>query len=182
MHFVVTDLESTCDEPQLPRNEMEPIEIGAVIVNEKFEIIDKFETFIKPTIHSELTPFCTKLTTIKQSDVENAPTFIESYLSFEKWFTQFNDVVFCSWGKYDSYELRRVCALNDLEFYFSEEQCFNLKRMFAKKQKIGKEVGVRRALNLAGIKFEGQVHRGIDDAINISKLLRYSYFDDIIKK
>lgn len=182
MYFIVTDLESTCDEPQLPRDEMEPIEIGAVAVNEKFEIIDKFETFIKPCIHPQLTKFCTTLTTIEQSDVDNAPSFIEAYLSFEKWFTQFDDTVFCSWGRYDAYELSRVCKLNQLDFYFSQDKCFNLKRMFAKKQRIGKEVGVRRALNIAGIKFDGQIHRGIDDAINIAKLLRYSYSDDIIKK
>lgn len=30
----VLDLECTCDEPQFPRNEMEIIEIGAVIIDD----------------------------------------------------------------------------------------------------------------------------------------------------
>ncbi|MHA0112092.1 hypothetical protein ACXYUI_34335, partial [Klebsiella pneumoniae] len=47
----------------------------------------------------------------------------------------------------------------------------NAKRLFAKAQRIGKEVGMVRACALAGIRLEGQHHRGLDDAVNIAKLM-----------
>ena len=43
----VLDLECTCDEPQFPRNEMEIIQIGAVIIDDNFNIIDKFGNYKK---------------------------------------------------------------------------------------------------------------------------------------
>ena len=45
------------------------------------------------------------------------------------------------------------------------------KRLFAKAQRIGKEVGMARACALAGIALEGQHHRGLDDAMNIARLM-----------
>lgn len=45
------------------------------------------------------------------------------------------------------------------------------KRLFAKAQRIGKEVGMVRACALAGIALEGQHHRGLDDAVNIARLM-----------
>ncbi|MFX7784467.1 hypothetical protein ABTJ92_19795, partial [Acinetobacter baumannii] len=47
----------------------------------------------------------------------------------------------------------------------------NAKRLFAKAQRIGKEVGMVRACALAGIRREGQHHRGLDDAVNSAKLM-----------
>jgi inhibitor of KinA sporulation pathway (predicted exonuclease) len=47
----------------------------------------------------------------------------------------------------------------------------NATRLFAKAQRIGKEVGMVRACALAGIGLEGQHHRGLDDALNIAKLM-----------
>lgn len=47
----------------------------------------------------------------------------------------------------------------------------NAKRLFAKAPRIGKEVGMARACALAGLELEGQRHRGLDDAVNIAKLM-----------
>ncbi|MCO4856464.1 hypothetical protein MKD49_08210 [Herbaspirillum sp. WGmk3] len=51
----------------------------------------------------------------------------------------------------------------------------NAKRLFAKAQRIGKEVGMTKAYALAGLELEGQHRRGLDDAVNIAKLLPWVF-------
>jgi 3'-5' exoribonuclease 1 len=65
-HILVVDLEATCcDLQSIPRHQMETIEIGAVMVNTaSLEIVDEFQTFIKPLRHPILTEFCLQLTSI----------------------------------------------------------------------------------------------------------------------
>lgn len=183
--FIITDIEATCDDQEnlqstFSRELSEPIEIGAVAVNERLEILGEFQTFIKPlNYNTELTPFCMWLTKIKQSDVDNAPLYKEAYQSFEDWFLQYSNPEFCSWGRYDFYELKKFCERNGQKFHF--DSGVNLKNLFAKKQKIGREIGLGRALTKSGLQFVGTPHRGIDDAKNIARLLPYTYYDEKIE-
>ena len=39
----------------------------------------------------------------------------------------------------------------------------NLKQAYAKTKRIGKQVGMRKALELEGMRLEGQHHRALDD-------------------
>lgn len=183
--FIITDIEATCDDQNniqstFDRALSEPIEIGAVAVNENYEILGEFQTFIKPiNYNTGLTPFCMSLTKIKQFDVDNAPLYKEAYQSFEDWFLQYTKPEFCSWGKYDFNELKKFCARNGQKFYF--ESGVNLKNLFAKKQNISREIGLGRALTKSGLQFIGTPHRGIDDAKNIARLLPYTYYNEKIK-
>jgi len=56
--FLVIDLEATTsDDGSLPPNEMETIEIGAVLVNAKSLLpVDEFQTFDRPVRHPQLLP------------------------------------------------------------------------------------------------------------------------------
>ena len=81
MTYIIFDLEATCWE-QYDKSDNETIEIGAVKINDKFEIESDFEQFIKPIRYPKLSDFCKKLTTIKQSDVDNAPFFYEAKKKF----------------------------------------------------------------------------------------------------
>jgi inhibitor of KinA sporulation pathway (predicted exonuclease) len=48
----------------------------------------------------------------------------------------------------------------------------NLKASFAKARKI-KQVGMSRALQIAGLELDGEHHRALSDALNIAKLLPF---------
>ena len=78
---------------------VEIIEIGAVKINEKLEVVDDFCSFVRPKLHPEISPFCTKLTSIVQDDIEDAPMFDEAIELFEDW-VGFSDTrsVLMSWG------------------------------------------------------------------------------------
>lgn len=73
--LVVLDFEATCDEGKFYPQEI--IEWPAIIIDMQTSNIliqKQFHYYIKPVIHPELTPFCTKLTGITQLMVDNGHT------------------------------------------------------------------------------------------------------------
>ena len=171
---IVVDVEATCCENDtFPRNEMEIIEIGAVCVDSSGKVVSKYQDFIRPVKNPILTDFCKLLTTIKQSDVDSRYTFLEAGQQFLGWVnsvTGNNDFVFYSWGDFDKNILRRQFAEYDIDAEFFLKNHRNAKQLFAQHKKC-KPMGVSPALRYKGMKFEGTPHRGLDDAINISRLI-----------
>jgi inhibitor of KinA sporulation pathway (predicted exonuclease) len=176
--YLVIDLEATCSQDgTVPRDEMEIIEIGAVLVeSEEFKIVDQLSFFVRPVRHPKLTDFCISLTTIKQEQVDNASLFPEALQSLCDRMWSKSGVLFCSWGKYDKNQFLQDCAYHKVAYPFGEEH-LNVKTEFAAVQ--GRRPwGLRRALKYMNLKFEGTPHRGIDDALNITRLLPYSMKKD----
>ncbi|MEF9417208.1 3'-5' exonuclease [Ralstonia sp. SM1864_UCD524_TZ4] len=175
--ILVVDLEATCaNDGSIGPEEMEIIEIGACWVNEQCRIFDTFQSFVRPSRHAVLTDFCTALTGIAQEQVDAAPAllcvaedlrvFVERHRGpSSSW---------GSWGTYDRKQLQRECGGLSVEPLLGLPHQ-NLKRFFAKRQRIGKEVGMAMASRMTGIQLEGQHHRALDDACNIAKLLPWIF-------
>ncbi|MNS30715.1 sporulation inhibitor KapD [compost metagenome] len=117
MNYIIFDLEATCGWIGEDR-QSEIIEIGAVKLSEKLEVIDEFQSFVRPVINPELTEFCTKLTSITQADVDSAYDFSVVATAFELWCSEvpvdgggmeFTDFWLCSWGFYDKKQLKQDC-------------------------------------------------------------------------
>ena len=189
-HYLVIDLEATCsDDGSLRREEMEIIEIGAVMLSPPIEHesgsaacgtespladTDEFQTFIKPVRHTQLTDFCKALTSISQADVERAPAYPQAIASLQQWITQLThgaDVLFCSWGAYDKKQFKQDCAWHQVPYPFSEAHC-NVKQAFARATET-KPKGLGKAVRSLGWTFSGTPHRGIDDARNIARILKW---------
>ena len=101
---LVIDLEATCsNDESIKGSNMEIIEIGACWVNPGGEILDTFQTFVRPVVNRILTPFCTDLTTITQDQVDGAPTFDQiAPLLQEFALKQLEEnSIWASWGAYD---------------------------------------------------------------------------------
>lgn len=173
-YFLVLDLEATCcDKASIKRHEMEIIEIGAVMVEaETLKIIDEFQTFVKPVRNPVLTPFCKTLTSITQTQVEQAPGYADAIVLLQKWLSNYPNAVFGSWGDYDYNQFKQDSKFHKVPFPISYPH-INLKKLFSNAQGFSELYGMAEALKLAGIKLEGTHHRGIDDAKNIAKLLPF---------
>jgi inhibitor of KinA sporulation pathway (predicted exonuclease) len=170
-HYLVVDLEATCDRKDWPRDESEIIEIGAVLVESVgLSVVKSFQTFVRPVVHPALTPFCTELTTIRQADVDGAPTFPQAMASMRAWLTV--PALLCSWGRYDRNQLQRDAARHKVGLPLGKGH-LDLKQAFAE-QAGCRAQGLRGALRLVGLTFEGSAHRGIDDARNIARLLPWA--------
>lgn len=173
---LVVDFEATCstDNVDFPRYEMEIIEIGAVILDENNEERGRYQAFIRPTKNPILTDFCKELTTIKQSDVDSADTFVNVMIEFQKWISETcgrNDYVFHSWGNFDKNILKRQCDEENLRGVKMLNNHVNAKEEFGKHNKI-KPCGVGAALKYKGLEFEGIPHRACSDAHNIARLIK----------
>ena len=173
-YFLVLDLEATCsDKKQISRQEMEIIEIGAVMVEaENLTTIDEFQTFIKPVRNPLLTDFCKQLTSITQAQVDNAPNYTEAIDKFKQWLYQYSNYIFGSWGNYDRKQIEQDCQFHRISYPIASEH-INLKKLFSSNQKLNRRYGMAEALKLVRIELQGTHHRGIDDAKNITKLMPY---------
>jgi len=171
MQYIIIDLEATCWENDRNKTS-EIIEIGAVKLNDKLEIIDSFSKFIRPSLNPILSEFCTNLTSITQNDVDNAYFFDQVMTEFENWIlSQGNDILFCSWGFYDKKQIIKECKIKNYSGKILKllDNHISLKHKFAELKKI-EPCGMGKALNILGIPLEGRHHRGIDDAKNITKI------------
>jgi inhibitor of KinA sporulation pathway (predicted exonuclease) len=174
--YLIVDLEATCcDQGTIPREEMEIIEIGAVMLNGgDLEIAAAFQRFVKPVRHPRLTPFCMKLTSIQQRDVDQAQPFSQVLSELVDWVAPYPNHLFCSWGDYDRKQLEQDCRFHKLPFPFPDNH-WNIKQAFSDYMGTRKRFGVGRALRKLGIERVGTAHRGIDDAHNIAAILRYMH-------
>ncbi|MGI9415379.1 MAG: exonuclease domain-containing protein [Hyphomicrobiales bacterium] len=171
-HLIVVDLEATCsDDGSVPRDQMETIEIGAVLVDvDGLAAADTFQCFVEPVRHPILTRFCTELTGITQDMVAGAPPFAEAVKSFKGWMDLGErHAVFGSWGDYDRKQLTQDSRFHGLAYPMPRH--VNLKQMFSDRQDLRKRQGMAGALRLCGLPLEGDHHRALDDARNIAKLL-----------
>jgi inhibitor of KinA sporulation pathway (predicted exonuclease) len=171
--YLVIDLEATCDEDhRIPREQTEIIEIGAVLVAEETLLpVEEFQTFVRPIRHTRLTPFCTRLTTITQAQVDSAPTFAAAIARLAA-FVNGRDQLFCSWGDYDRNQLNRDARRFGVRVPLGAEH-WNLKEAFRRSSGDDRQLGNGQALRRVGLRSLGTAHRGIDDARNIARLLPF---------
>lgn len=173
MRYIIVDLEATCRESGMPREEMEIIEIGAVeLLSPTAEPTRAFSRFIRPTLNRELSAFCTQLTGITQGDVDRAGDFTEVFPAFLDWIGP-EPYTLCSWGAYDLTQFLQDLARHALTppHAFDSARHINLKKRFA--DKLGtRPLGMAAALRHVGLPLLGRHHRGIDDAYNIAALAR----------
>lgn len=174
-HFLVVDLEATCsDDGCVPRDEMEIIEIGAVMVSATtHQPVDEYQAFVRPVRNPTLTAFCRDLTNISQSQVDSAAGFPNVLSEFLAWARGFPSFTFCSWGDYDRSQFERDCDFHHVEYPFGDEH-INLKAEFAHARG-RRKMGVPAALRSVGLTFSGSHHRGLDDARNISCLIPFIF-------
>lgn len=147
----------------------EIVEIGACKVDlESRSIVDQFQIYISPK-SGYIGKSTRKFINMKKDDVKNAVPFHIGIPQFLEWL---GDKYFlCSWGKDDKFHLINQCVRNKMDLDW-------LKNYNDIQQQIGRslnadiknQLGLKNALDLAGIKPVGRAHRGIDDAINTTEL------------
>ena len=172
--LLVIDLEATCDDRgTVPKHEMEIIEIGAVLVDvATLAPVADFQTFVKPVRHPTLTPFCVRLTSITQGQVDGAPRFPEA-LGALRDFVGAQGALFASWGDYDRNQFEQDARYHHVSLPFGGRH-LNIKRAFSAALGETKRYGMAEALARVGLPLEGTHHRGIDDARNIARLLPWA--------
>lgn len=175
--LLIVDLESTCwdrsGDDQEQRQISEIIEIGCCTLNYNDQMISDKSYLIKPQF-SKVGEFCTKLTTITPSMLENKPSYAFALGEF-MYFENTSNRVWASWGDYDRKMFYKMADLYKTSYPFGDTH-INLKSLFAMKRKHSREVSMEKALEILGIPLVGTHHRGVDDAKNIAKIARWIFW------
>ncbi len=168
--LLVIDIESTCwpgDPP--PGEESEIIEIGICVVNIATLTREAPQTILVRPQRSSVSSFCSELTTLTQTHVEQGVTLAEACRILRETYHAKNRL-WASYGDYDRLQFERNCAAAGIPYPFGSGH-LNVKTLFAITYGLRREVGMSKALQLLGLPLEGTHHRGKDDAWNIAGIL-----------
>ena len=101
MKYIILDLEwNTAFVKKKDTFLNEIIEVGAVMTDSEFNVIDTFTQVIKPKYSKKLSSRVKKLTHIQNEDLQSGKPFIQVMDTFRKWMGN-DDCVICSWGDTD---------------------------------------------------------------------------------
>lgn len=172
--YVVVDLEM-CKVPYSNRKKEfhganETIQIGAVLLNKKYEVVDEFNTYVRPEFGS-LDWFITNLTGITSKDLKSAPTMREAMKAFIAWIPE--DAFVVSWSDNDLKQIQKEAEAKLIEEERLESilaTWIDCQKMFSERLEEERIFRLSEALIAADIIQEGHEHDGLVDAENTAKL------------
>ena len=181
MHYIVLDLEFNQSFPFKTGKKTEPvaecpfeiIQIGAVKLNENFDILEEFNYMIRPQIYPRLHPFVEKITGIREDDLKGQPSFPEAYEAFLRFIGK-EDAILCTWGPDDIKSLFRNILYYNLDADALTDQYLNI-QPFASTylhQEAGKAIGLKNAVTELGIEIQEAFHNALNDAVYTAKIFR----------
>ena len=172
--YVVVDLEM-CRVPKGFKRDnfksaCEVIEIGAVLLDDTYEIVDRFKTYVSPE-YGYVDHYIQKLTGITKADTIDAPSIKEALEMFVNWLPE--DAILVSWSDDDEKQIRKEIELKNLEipklekYLYKWEDC---QKTFGEKMNSPKTYRLSEALIIADIDYDENIHDGLVDAENTAML------------
>lgn len=189
-HYVVLDFEATCDKPTTPMPQ-EIIEFPSVLLDAGMKQVAEFESFVRPTHHPVLTPFCTELTGIEQAQVDAAQTFPEVFKVHQAWLGSNSlqvtpadgeplDHAFITCGDWDLQTMlpAQLSATEPVIGFVPHayRRWINIKKPFAAWNGGSVKGGMLGMLKALDLELEGRHHSGIDDCRNIARIAQALVF------
>ena len=139
----------------------EVIQIGAVKLNEKFEIVDTFSSIVKPTFYKKLHFKVEKLTGITKNQLADAESFPYVFSDFSTWCGE--NPVFLIWGFDDIEILRQNLELNSC--VYQDIVWYNVQLIYSKQVKSENlQVALSSACDHFSIVQDRQLHNALNDA------------------
>lgn len=177
MNIVVLDLEwNGAYSRRLHGYINEIIEFGAVKLDKKMNITDRFSCFVKPQVGKKISSIISDLTNITDDNLSDAMPFMQVMSRFKKWA---GDCVISTWGTSDILALIENCryfgGMDEVPFLqkYVDMQVY-VEQML---ELDGKEqLGLSKAAELLGID-DGALdhHRALDDSVLTAMVLGKLY-------
>ncbi|MDO4535776.1 MAG: 3'-5' exonuclease [Clostridium perfringens] len=177
INYVVFDLEfnqSSEDKDHRLLN-FEIIQIGAVKLDDNFNIIDKFNKLVKPSVNLNLHPYVKDLLNIDEDLLKISNTFPFVFNDFIKLLDK--DTVFVVWGKDDikillkNANFHKLSTSNLPTLYIDIQSYGN--RYFGLKK--GLKIGLKKAVELLEIENTNEFHDAYYDALCTAKVFKRLY-------
>jgi inhibitor of KinA sporulation pathway (predicted exonuclease) len=153
------------------------VEIGACKVDFATKsIIDQLQIYIAPKggyVEKSTRAFIN----MDKEDLKNAVPFQLGIEKFAAWLGK--DYYLCSWGKDDRLHIIDECVRKGVSLdWFNNYNDIQPQIGKLLLPEISHQIGLKTALQTAGIEPTGKAHRGIDDAVNTAKLF-ITFIDQI---
>lgn len=167
----------------------EVIEIGAVKLDDQFQILDTFSCFIKSQIGKKLRGSVKRLTNITNEDINSGTQFTQAFAEFRRWLGSEKNVVL-TWGDgdirvlIDNYKyLNGIATIPFLTCYADLQRLFQV----VYKTPSSKQVGLAAAAEMLCLKCDDYAaHRALDDSLLSVEIFKKCYdaeqLDRIMKK
>ncbi len=153
---------------------MEVIEFGAVKLNNEYEMVSSFRSFVKPKYNDRIERFITNLTGIKDIDVEKAEQFPDVLESFVTWCGAGYEIF--SWSMTDLTQIEGEMEQKGIEV--TEQISYMFSHWNDLQQQYGEQIGISRltklsdAICVAGLGFRGRAHTALADATATADIYR----------
>lgn len=149
----------------------EVIEIGAVKLDENFQLVDEFQCYVRPE-YGEITKHITKLTGITQETVADKPLFAEAFQNFTDWIGTW-DMTLYSWSNSDIKQLKVECAFKIPGYDIAklEQRWRDLQKAFDDRIGLHSSLALKHAIGAMNRDFEGTQHTALADAANTAAIL-----------
>lgn len=187
MNYIIFDLEWNNAYSYVSKGFMnEIIEIGAVKLNERLEIVDTFKQLVKPKITKRLSGRCKNLTNITNEELkENGISFNDAIADFAQW-SRGEGNVFLSWSNSDLYVLAAdyQVLLGNVNISFISKYCDAQKYCMSFIEKEDKnQVSLAKCCELFGIDIDtSSLHRALTDCYLEAECFKKVFDRNKIKK
>ena len=174
--YVVIDVEM-CGVQMRTQNfnrKHEIVQIGAVMMNEAYEIIDSFTTFVRPD-YGKIDYFISSLTGIANKDVKRAPGLAEALQNMMEWFGD-RRIRFYAWSNTDYNQIRGEILDKKLDeetyaIFLNKENWVDYQHIVNVRFKIGRSLALSDALQMTELDVDGRLHDGLADAMNTARII-----------
>ena len=152
----------------------EIIQIGAVMLNEKFEIIDEFCSFIRP-VFGKINYFIQNLTGITEKDIKIAPLLETALHHMLDWIGD-REPLFYSWSETDYYQIRgeilsKGINIKGIGILLNGNNWVDYQKTTMSRFDLCRAISLSDALTLTDLFPEGRLHDGLTDAYNTARVI-----------
>lgn len=178
MKHIMIDLEMNKIEKQVKYSRKlssELIEIGAVKMDEQFDVLDKYQSYVAPDF-GVMDPLIVNLTGITDEMLVGAPSFAQAMDDFAEWIGE-EPAQFYSWSLSDIRQFQNESKFKDYrgEIILRMEKNWNdFQQEYSKLLGITKKIKLNEAVAAADYEFTGDQHTALADAVNTAEILRLS--------
>lgn len=169
MQYIVFDLEMN---NKWGSSIHEIIEIGAVKLNGRLEIVGGYQSFTKPGIDNILSKLIRKKTQIKQQWIDEARDLPTVLKEFKEWIGE-EDFYLCGWGRDDLITMERNFKMNELAAseYELLKNYRDIQKCFLDMFDLKNQVSLKNAMETLSITPKYDIwHRAIYDAVNTAQV------------
>ncbi len=176
MNYIILDMEwnqplysqMTVTEPVILHAEI--VQIGAVKLDESFNIIDTYNVLIAPKYYKKMHKKVQQLTKITTEELQNGIPFLKAFEDFSLWCGEQFSIF--TWGPDDIPVLRDNLILHSIDTSWIPK-CYNLQIVFdAQITKEHRQISLCRALETVGESGE-DAHNALNDAKNTAIVCKH---------